>query len=338
MLQYMYQAVGKVNRMPNLRAALATVIQDYRSGEISTPDEAHVDRWISQFPASVRDPILAELLHVLNFTYFTRANFQTFIDSAVIKLASAAQNANQFWQGVKVLNLQNAGNSQKDMIALLDNSLQRQCGISLSSCGLSPHTYLYLDDALFSGGRIRSDITNWIQNSAPSQANLTILVIATHSYGQWDTGTKIHKAAQSAGKNITVNWRYCASFENRKTYISNSDILCPTSANGSLEIQAYAAGLAQPPLIRALGGKSPMGIFSAEAGRNILEQEFLAGGLRVRDMCPHFDKYMRPLGRILLDSLGFGSMIVTYRNCPNNAPLVLWAGDPWYPLFPRKIN
>jgi ATP-dependent DNA helicase RecQ len=39
-------------------------------------------------------------------------------------------------------------------------------------------------------------------------------------------------------------------------------------------------------------------------------------------------------------------MLVTYRNCPNNAPLVLWYGNPslprshplskWWPLFPRR--
>jgi hypothetical protein len=39
-----------------------------------------------------------------------------------------------------------------------------------------------------------------------------------------------------------------------------------------------------------------------------------------------------------LVTLGFGSLIVTYRNCPNNAPLALWVDHPWYPLFPRTTN
>ena len=68
----------------NLRAALAEMITDYRSGEIQTPDAAHVDRWISQFPAAVRDPILMELLHVFERTYFTRANFQTLVASVKV--------------------------------------------------------------------------------------------------------------------------------------------------------------------------------------------------------------------------------------------------------------
>jgi len=323
---------------PNLRVALAGMIADYRSGEIPTPDAAHVDHWISQFPAAVRDPILTELLHVFGWTYFTRADVQTFIDNIVTNADFAGSNPCQFWQGVKVLNLQTAGNSQKDMIALLAKALHRQFGLALASCGVTPHTFLYLDDALFSGGRIRSDIVNWINGTAPARADLTVLVIAAHEYGGWDTRNKIQKAAKAAGKTINITWRQCVLFENRKSYIINSDVLCPTVISPDVATQAYVASLGQPPLIRTVGGKSPIGIFSGEAGRHLLEQQFLAAGVRVLNMCPHFDKYMRPLGRMLFESLGFGSTIVTYRNCPNNTPLVFWAGDPWYPLFPRKTN
>ncbi|MCZ2075826.1 MAG: hypothetical protein LC130_12610 [Bryobacterales bacterium] len=46
----------------------------------------------------------------------------------------------------------------------------------------------------------------------------------------------------------------------------------------------------------------------------------------------------RPLGYAALKTLGFGATVVTYRNYPNNCPLGLWAGSPWYPLFRRKTN
>lgn len=321
---------------PNLRAALAAMISDYRGGEIPTPDAAHVDRWISQFPAAVRDPILTELLHVFHRTYFSRVKVQTFIDSIVVKANFAGANPCDFWQGVRVLNLQTAGNSQKDMLTLLEDSLQRQCGLAVELCGVSAHTYLYLDDAVFSGGRVRSDIIKWIKEVAPTKAKLVVLVIGLHS--EWYSTEKIGEAAKAAGKSIELKWRRAASFENRKSEINNSDVMCPTAIPSDNATQAYVTSLEKAPPIRAVGGKSPLGIFSGEAGRHLLEQEFLTAGVRVRNMCPHFDKYMRPLGRMMFESLGFGSTIVTYRNCPNNAPLVLWAGDPWYPLFPRKNN
>ena len=55
-------------------------------------------------------------------------------------------------------------------------------------------------------------------------------------------------------------------------------------------------------------------------------------------MCPYLKESARPLGFSLLKTLGFGATVVTHRNCPNNCPLALWAGDPWYPLFRRKTN
>lgn len=67
-------------------------------------------------------------------------------------------------------------------------------------------------------------------------------------------------------------------------------------------------------------------------------KSLLDDGVKIRGMCPHLNKYQRPLGNMILETLGFGSTIVTFRNCPNNAPLAFWAGDPWYPLFPRKTN
>lgn len=321
---------------PNLRAELAAMISDYRKGEIPTPDASHVDRWISQFPAAVRDPILTELLHVFRWTYFSRAKVQTFIDSIVVNATFTGPSPCEFWQGVKVLNLQAAGHSQKDMLTLLGDSLQRQCGLAMGLCGISPHTYLYLDDAVFSGGRVRSDIIKWIKESAPTNVKLDVLVIGLHSV--WYSTKMIREAAKAASKTIELKWWRAAPLENRKSEINNSDVLCPTAIPSDAATQAYVASLEKAPPIRTVGGKSPLGIFSGEAGRHLLEQEFLTAGVRVRNMCPHFDKYMRPLGRMMFESLGFGSTIVTYRNCPNNAPLVFWAGDPWYPLFPRKNN
>lgn len=321
---------------PNLRAALAAMISDYRMGEIPTPDASHVDRWISQFPAAVRDPILTELLHVFRRTYFSRAKVQNFIDSIVVNANFTGANSREFWQGVKALNLQTAGHSQKDMLALLKNSLQRQCGIAMELCGISPHTFLYLDDAVFSGGRVRFDIIRWIKESAPTNVKLDVLVIGLHS--EWYSTKMILEAATAVGKSIELKWWRAVPLENRKSEINNSDVLYPTAIPSDNATQAYVASLEKAPPLRTVGGKSPLGIFSGEAGRHLLEQEFLAAGVRVRNMCPHFDKYMRPLGRMMFESLGFGSTIVTYRNCPNNAPLVFWAGDPWYPLFPRKNN
>ena len=64
----------------------------------------------------------------------------------------------------------------------------------------------------------------------------------------------------------------------------------------------------------------------------------MMAGLEVRRQCPLLPETIRPLGATLLKTFGFGSTIVTFRNCANNCPPALWAGDPWIPLFPRSTN
>jgi hypothetical protein len=126
------------------------------------------------------------------------------------------------------------------------------------------------------------------------------------------------------------------TFEDRKAYMTNSDVLRPTIIPP--EAQAYVDSLGAEPILRVPGGKSPLDIFTSDTSRILLEQEFLKAGVIVREQCPYLNSYMRPLGCSLMKTTGFGSMMVTYRNCANNTPLALWAGDPWYPLFPRKTN
>jgi len=53
-----------------LLESIAGTIADYREGQIPRPTPAHVEKWISQFDAGVRLPILREIDHVLNGALF----------------------------------------------------------------------------------------------------------------------------------------------------------------------------------------------------------------------------------------------------------------------------
>ncbi len=322
----------------DLLNAVAKLISDYREGEIATPNAAHVDRWIRQFPDTAQEPILSELTHVFGKTYFTRKKVEAFLSTVVSSDKFAGDDPCAFWRGVQFLRLQTAGNSQHDMLALFEKALKKKCGLSLADCGAEPHTYVYLDDVLFSGGRIKSDIVGWIKGAAPKKAKLAIITIGIHALGQWFAGKDITTAAKDVGKTIDITWWRVLEIEDRKSYMTNSDVLRPTVIPPDPETQAYVAGLGAIPILRIPGQVGERGFFSSDSGRSLLEQRFLIAGVQVRKRCPHLNIYMRPLGNSMMKTMGFGSMVVTFRNCPNNAPLVLWAGNPWYPLFPRKTN
>jgi len=317
---------------------IVDTIADYREGEISPPDQAHVDKWVKQFPAAVQEPILKEMAHVLGKTYFKKKEVKTFIEELIGSEKFAGADPCTFWKGVKFLDLQTAGNSQRDMLSLFERKLRKKCGLDLGDCGKNPHTYLYLDDALFSGGRIKSDLIKWINGPAPSQANVAVVTIAIHSLGLWFATKDIAEAIKQSNKKIEVSWWRLVEVEDRKAYMASSDVLRPTIIPSDSATQAYVAGLGAQVVLRTGSGVGGLGVFSSDAGRQLLEQEFLKAGVRVRGMCPYLNTYMRPLGCSLMKTTGFGSTIVTYRNCANNTPLVLWAGNPWHPLFPRKTN
>lgn len=325
-------------RMEILEAVVKQVA-DYREGEIPSIDTAHVDKWVKQFPGDIQELLLRELAHVFSKTYFSREKVRRFLSAVATNGKLTNGDPTEFWKNTVVLDIQTAGNSQHEMLATFDKVLRKQCGIGLEQCGVGgAKSYVYIDDVLFSGGRIKHDIVRWIKEAAPKNVKLIVITIAYHRLGQWRTENDILKAAAEAGKKIELSWPHVFTVEDRKKYTDNSDVLRPTAIPADNATAQYVAGLNLAPVFRKPGQLGDLGFFSSEAARSLIEQQFLVSGVRIRDLCPHLNTYMRPLGNSTMGTTGFGSMIVTHRNCPNNAPLVLWAGDPWYPLFPRRTN
>lgn len=146
------------------------------------------------------------------------------------------------------------------------------------------------------------------------------------------------EACKAAGKVVSIKWWSALELEDRKTYIVDADVLRPTSIPADPAVRSYIQPFKYAPILRTGTSLGQARVFASDAGRNLLEQELLKAGVQIRRQSPRLGLYQRPLGNMLLETLGFGSTLVTFRNCPNNCPLALWAGDPWYLLFPRKTN
>jgi hypothetical protein len=324
--------------------SISSTIKDYRADEIAELMPEHVDRWVRQFGEDVQIPLLREVDHVLKHTYFSKQFVSEFFANQIKHEKLAGANPCAFWQEANLLRNQAHGHSQAEILALFGESLAAQCGIAIEGCGSTGGTFIYLDDVLFSGSRIGSDLKAWIQKGAPAAATVHILVIATHHLGEWQCIKGLKEAAASASKKIEFHCWAAVRFENRKKYRDTSEVLWPAVIPDDEGLAAYMAQESRFPFeSRSPGGKLEHGIFSSEEGRQLIERELLLAGVRIRGGCQDPKRSIRPLGFSLF-GLGFGSMIVTFRNCPNNCPLALWWGDPeatsgpfhWYPLFPRK--
>lgn len=328
-----------MNRRNELLQGLANIITDYRTGELPAPTLDHIERWIRQFDAEAQEPMLEELRHVFERTYYSREAVERFLSDLITSPELTGDNPAAFWRSAGLLNIQGGGASQREMLAEFDRILQARLGYGVEQCHPTSNVFIYLDDCVFSGARLKSDIGKWLENGAPDALVLHVITIVQYLGGEYNARkgkNGIEEVARKLNKKIGLEFWCCARFENRKFRLDDSDVLCPQSFPDEYMQEMTDAGY--PPVERKGRSIGPAGIFSSPERRHLLEQQLFKAGLRVRELCPNLKEYHRPLGYTRLTTPGFGSMVVTFRNCPNSTPLALWVGAPWYPLFKRKTN
>lgn len=325
-----------MNERDTLILSLLNIIKDYQNASMS---QLHIAKWINQFNPRVQIPILHELVHVFQKTYISAHTMTKAIEDFNALILYNLHNLNS---KVCLLNIQKGGNSQAHMLQLANELMMRKHGHSIYTMTGGQESFVYLDDVSFSGNRIIRDIGDWIKQAAPLTARVNICLIHRHSSGYFYVERQLKRIIDASGKNIQVQWKKLTphhhEYENLLAFIHQRDVLSPTSIPDDAMVHAFIQRMNHDVQLRVAGQNSKNNLFSSEAGRHILEQEFLKAGVRIRNQSSHMVDTLRPLGYTKLDTLGFGSLVVTYRNCPNTTPLALWAGDPWYPLFPRTTN
>lgn len=143
----------------------------------------------------------------------------------------AGKNHCDFWKTAHILNVQQNGRSQLEIRDLFGSLLLEECGLDINQCGSDDGPYIYLDDVLFTGGRIGQDLTKWI-SGAPVNASIHIVVIAAHKLGEYLCIENLKRVAKDnkkiflllfgqlsdrkIGKSIKIVLMYCGllSFQN----------------------------------------------------------------------------------------------------------------------------
>ena len=307
----------------DLLTSIATTIRDYRYGEIDVPNADHVDRWISQFGKDVQVPMLRELDNVFKKTYVSKRTMYEFLAKKADQIPCKA------WKSRYILDIQKRGKSQSEIKELFDKIMKRKYGDAIEYGNSADSDWVYFDDAVFTGHHVINDLAQQI-HEIPHQKRVIIIVTAMHNYAEFRIKDEF------APVKITVQAK--RRFEDRKNWRSQTGERVPTDVLRPYEIED-----------RKIGERTSR-LFSSVENRKLLENEFLRAGKKIQKLSKNPSKYLMPLGygnhRYDNHKHGFGSLLVIYRNCPNNCPLALWWGDPgcstayslgkWYPLFPRK--
>lgn len=334
-------------------SAIASIAADYRTGEIPLLSPDHVEKWTSQFEAlgidrSTMNQFLAELAHVLSLTYLSKEAAVSSLREMLTDVPrDYGPNPSFFWGSVNFLQIQRSGSSQSDMIHALDEVMKLDLGFGVDQCGSSDGLFVYLDDCSFTGKKVLDDLSSWISVRAPTNALVIVLLMVDHQ-GVYYRRDMLRDRARA--KNIEIHWLSGATIEDRvgAYWSARSGVLRPSSIDARVDPEVYAALLRTTPYDPKFRPFSPIVAwpFSSEVGRNILEQVFFRTGLHIWSLSEAPNVLMRPLGYSSVNPLGFGSLTITHRNCPNNSPLALWWGDSlaprshpfsrWRPLFPRR--
>jgi hypothetical protein len=194
--------VGQMAELDDLCASIAATTADYRTA----PTAAHVNTWVEQFPDNVRRPILREMDHVLKKTYFSHKRTEKFLAGLFQTEKLVGDDPCGFWKSVKFLDIQGGGASQTKMLALFRKLLEEKCGCTVDDYPVAPNTFVYLDDAIFTGNRLRRDLEEWIVAEAPATAKVHVITIALHRGGQFYAKGCVKTAGQAAGKNLDLTW------------------------------------------------------------------------------------------------------------------------------------
>jgi hypothetical protein len=330
----------------DLLNSVAQTISSYSKRKFELLGPMHVERWLNQFTPENQLDFIREYDHVIKKLYITREKVAGFLRDLAHSNKLAGENPAQFWMNACVLTIQKDGNSQREMNAIFAEILLNDFNIEMKTSPENCETFIYLDDVLFSGNRAYSDLKTWVATTAPQNAKLHVIFMALHTSGflyyfDRSKGLLTQFIVRSAKKIQFMVWRESV-VQNTKNDTASSDVLWPVGFPVNDAVQAYQALNYDYPLQPRVDVNSTSGLFLSEGGRRVLEHEFLIAGSKIIMSVQNRRSFWRPLGKHNF-GVGFGTLIASYRNCPNNAPLAIWWGETsyhgfgnkWYPLLPR---
>ena len=186
-----------------LKRQLIAIIADYREGRTARPTGQHVESWLSQFDPAVQLDILRELTFTLARTYYSRER----ISAEIRAMFTFRPQDAQFWRTVSMLDIQQGGNSQHEMVQAVSEIVRQTYGFDLIVNGES-NTYIYFDDGIFTGKRVEQDVGAWILNEAPEGATLHVAAIYVHAYGRYEASRELDRVVRESGRNLSLRWHH----------------------------------------------------------------------------------------------------------------------------------
>lgn len=354
--------VDVMNNRDVIISEIANLISDFKylpnfeEGDAHENIKSHVERWGRQFNDDM-DFVLIHTRNLLKDRYFKASDY----DKVLNDVASNAKNHRHFRNDC-LLNIQERGGSQSDLISLFNQKINNNIGITmpvisssddLSSIDYTGFNYItYMDDFSFSAKLAGDDIIRFINDSEIDNAKIRVVLFLVHSYGMYQLENRLNAYVEEHDLNIEFifNKHFWGVVNNSIAhgYSCNSSVYFPESGLAAeiLDSCNYTGSELYTPRVFRVGSHSDC-ILGNDQDRRRIEGIFSSKGFDIINSCIEVSRSLKPLGFSSFPGLGFGGNVFSYRNCPNNVPLVFWWGsysesgnpalDCWYPLMKREV-
>lgn len=327
------------NSLTVAAAKLAAIFADYRTHDgIPQLSGSDVLRWVQQFPKDqvTQTAFLTELAAIYTKSYWRQAEVCSALGSLVRDARLTGPNHVGYWSNIELLEIQPRGSSQSDLNALLRAEVLRQFDVKIGQSVKPNSPALFVDDAIFSGNCIFNCLSPWLASN--NRRRVQIVVLDAADGGEFSLQRRLRDATGVE----PIVWRFHQT-RNMKNAGASADVYRLKAFPSDAASKRFAENRLEGEEPSLLRGAAPnqSDLFSSESARDLVEQMLWEAGLECLGVCPNFPPNARPLGYCSVrgqNKLGFGSLFASYRNCPNNAPIALWAGEPWIPLLRRKTN
>lgn len=318
--------------------AIANIIQDYRNLNLGVE---HVARWINQFDIDEQEIVLRGSLHLFERLYFSESVFDRFVCDVQEFFARNSI------EGYSLLDYQINGSSQKELNA----KFIRQNGNH--EINKAKRNIVYLDDFIFTGNRIKTDITKLFQAhdwfGIKDEHTIHIVTLGYFSYGKYKLEQSLREMANGMNRKVLFTFPSYEKYRlaNNPNKLNEADVFCISSAilESNQDIKEFLEDdLIGRQDLRTRDENNSQIAFNGFPWRDDFERILIKHGIEIIQMCQQHSQCLKPLGYGSFPP-GFGATVFTYRNCPNNAPLVYWWGSleetdnpamQWYPLLPRQ--
>jgi len=325
--------------------SIAETIDGYQNNDFCDEnDREHVLRWVSQFDEDDQLFVLQQTDLLLRRQYFSKDKYDFLLRKAIRETSRETLLNSSF------LDIQIDGESQSDMLEILNGSSLNIHGIPIIINDYTKNRFIYQDDVVFTGDRICRDLEDWIVNTAPQTCSLLVASLYTHTSALYNIELKLTRIIDASGKNISISFIcFGRKYENKFIMRNQSDVFWPKEDNvnipNNLDPIRFVSTAPQGQNPGRTGFANSY-VFRDENNRDRFERILCDAGFHIISLCNNPAASMKPLGYKTYRGLGFGGTIFTYRNCPNNTPLAFWWGNPdaedwnplsrWYPLMMRR--